>query len=96
MDHFRLEALRSKGDLPIRVRNSGKVKKSADTAVFKPTGDRNRVADPNEDAPMLLTEKARSKAAQLRATGQFRGDMGSFMFYPGAAFCDYRCLFSHR
>jgi hypothetical protein len=80
-DSFDAKYLGDSQELPIRARNSGRVKKSSGIMVFKPTGDRNRVADPNEDAPLLLPRTLRERADEIRKEGEFRGDR---------AFCNVR------
>ncbi|MXO91508.1 Z1 domain-containing protein [Pontixanthobacter aquaemixtae] len=61
------------GKWPLRSRNSGKVKSINGIEAFKPFGDRNRIADPSEDPPLLLTEEQRGNARKRRKDG-FRGD----------------------
>ena len=60
--------------LPLRARNSGKVKKVSGSEVFKPTGDRNSIRDPNEDPPLLLSAAQRRKAKTLKQESTLRGD----------------------
>ena len=60
--------------LPLRARNSGAIKSVSGTQVFKPTGDRNSVRDPNEDPPLLLTDFQRQQAKELGQAKILRGD----------------------
>ncbi|WP_419914612.1 hypothetical protein [Hoeflea sp.] len=60
--------------LPLRSRNSGAIKKVSDSEVFKPTGDRNSIRDPNEDPPLLLSAARRRKAEVLKEESSLRGD----------------------
>jgi hypothetical protein len=67
-----LEALKK---LPIRGRNKGQVKQTPFGPTFKPMGDKNRISDPNEDPPMLLSALQRSRASENRSEdGSFKGD----------------------
>lgn len=68
-----LEAIEN-GSLPLRARNSGAVKCVSGSEVFKPTGDRNSIRDPNEDPPLLLSDGQRTRAAALKRSGDLRGD----------------------
>jgi hypothetical protein len=61
--------------LPIRGRNKGQVKKTPFGPTFKPMGDKNRISDPNEDPPMLLSELQRAQASEIRNEDEsFKGD----------------------
>lgn len=75
------ETLLNYRDLPLRARNQGGVRRTPGGSVFKPMGDRNRICDPNEDPPMLLTADQREQARALKASGEFKGDR---------AFCSVR------
>ncbi len=59
---------------PLRSRNSGKVITIDGIEAYKPTGGRNRVADPSEDAPLLLSEAKRGKAKELNQAGEYGRD----------------------
>ncbi|MBZ6378793.1 hypothetical protein B5C34_11055 [Pacificimonas flava] len=67
--------LRRYESLPIRKRNSGRVISSSDgIPAYKPTGNRNRVADP-DDAAILLTRQQKDLAEALKTEGTtLRGD----------------------
>lgn len=59
---------------PLRGRNSGSVKNGDDgKSAFKPTGNRNRVAEP-DDAKLLLTKAQRDEAEKRKNAGDFKGD----------------------
>jgi len=83
IDHFQRGALgiEKGGALPIRTRHSGRVKISSGTTLFKPTGDRNRIANPRDDAQMLLSTEARSRALRLQEKDSLKGER---------AFCSVR------
>ena len=68
------ESLKDYLSWPLRSRNSGNVISIDGLQAYKPTGGRNRVADPNEDAPLLLSKVSREKAETLKQKGEYRGD----------------------
>ena len=72
---FSIDDLPNYRNWPLRSRNSGSVRLLDDgVSAFKPTGNRNRIADPNEDAPMLLSTPQLERARNLKEQGEFRGD----------------------
>ena len=72
---FSIDDLPNYRNWPLRSRNSGSVRLLDDgVSAFKPTGNRNRIADPNEDAPMLLSSPQLERARNLKEQGEFRGD----------------------
>lgn len=66
-----LENLKDYKNLPIRSRNSGEVKSINGIEAYKPTGNKNRVADPAEDPPLLLSSALRKQAELLRQSGDW-------------------------
>ena len=60
--------------LPLRSRKKGDVREATGSQVFKPTGDRNSIRDPNEDPPILLSRIQRQEAKSLREESDLRGD----------------------
>lgn len=72
-----MDELRDYQRLPLRSRNKAVV---TSPGLFKPTGDKNRVCDP-DDPRLLLTSGQRTQAEELRKERTFLGD---------TAFCQVR------